>query len=41
MLAELLSFFAHQPHYEKLRGAFWGVKYKHISWFIFHPIFIP
>ncbi|RKZ47744.1 MAG: hypothetical protein DRR16_15930 [Candidatus Parabeggiatoa sp. nov. 3] len=22
MLAELLFFFAHQPHYEKLRGAF-------------------
>ncbi len=19
----------------------WGVKYKHIYWFIFHPIFIP
>jgi len=21
-------------------GEHWGVKYKHISWFIFHPIFI-
>jgi len=19
----------------------WGVKYKHISWFIFHPLFMP